>query len=83
MTEQDLHVTLVLDCCFSVGVKWSGDGPSPQFRFVEYESEEELLDLQDPFLVGGLRPLRQASLNMEQLLDPNGYIVITVSKPYY
>lgn len=81
MTEQGMHVTLVLDCCFSGSVKRTGDGPGPQSRFIQYEPEEEHLDLQNPFLEGDSGQVRQTSLNMGHLLEPNGYSVITACGP--
>ncbi|CAF3478407.1 unnamed protein product [Fusarium graminearum] len=81
MTKQGMHVTLVLDCCFSGSVKRSHATSTSQLRFIHHEVTEDLNDLDDPFLEGDEDILRASSLKMQRTLDPDGYLVIAGCGP--
>ncbi|RSL53236.1 hypothetical protein CEP54_010524 [Fusarium duplospermum] len=80
MISQDMEVTLVLDCCFSAGVKRTGHVALGQVRFFEdvprmEEGKEPKCDTPSPQDIS--KQLQSASLRADLFLDARGYTIIT------
>ncbi|RSM02527.1 hypothetical protein CDV31_010891 [Fusarium ambrosium] len=78
MINQGMEVTLMLDCCFSAGVKRAGHFVLGQVRFLEDEldqGEEPKLDTPSPEDIS--EQLQSASLKVDLFLDARGYTIIT------
>ncbi|GAB1317147.1 hypothetical protein MFIFM68171_07357 [Madurella fahalii] len=91
MVSKGLHVTLILDCCFSGSVLRGGDnddvaGPQPAGeRFLPYDVE---VDAASPRLfhpeasTNAGTASRDGSLLPNWLIDPAGYAIITACGPH-
>ncbi|RSL94295.1 hypothetical protein CEP52_012708 [Fusarium oligoseptatum] len=78
MINQGMEVTLMLDCCFSTGVKRAGHFALGQVRFLEDEldqGEEPKLDTPSPEDIS--EQLQSASLKVDLFFDARGYTIIT------
>lgn len=82
MVDKGLVVTLVLDCCFSATVYRDDD---PTIRFLPYDAE---IDSKDPLSLakspefGADRPAnRDASMQLNWLINPDGYAILVACGP--
>ncbi|UPK92853.1 hypothetical protein LCI18_003788 [Fusarium solani-melongenae] len=80
MVDQDMKVTVMLDCCFSLGIKQTGNFVLGEIRFLEAElgmeeDEEPKLDTLSP--QDKSKQLRSAELQVGSVLDARGYTIIT------
>ncbi|KAI8716272.1 hypothetical protein NCS52_00920400 [Fusarium sp. LHS14.1] len=80
MINQDMKVTVVLDCCFSAGVKRTGHFALGQVRFLEDElgmEEEEEPESNSVSTQDNSNKMRGARFQVDRLLDAQGYTIIT------
>lgn len=80
MIDQDMNVTVMLDCCFSAGVKRTGHFALGEVRFLEGElgmEEEEEPKSDTTSAQDTSEQLRSPRLPVDRLLDARGYTVIT------
>ncbi|KAJ4169119.1 hypothetical protein NW754_011052 [Fusarium falciforme] len=80
MIDQGTKVTVMLDCCFSAGVKRTGHFALGEVRFLEgelgmEEEQEPKLDTLSPQDTS--KQSRSARLPVDRLLDARGYTIIT------
>ncbi|CZR64739.1 uncharacterized protein PAC_14638 [Phialocephala subalpina] len=82
MTKNGMHVTLVLDCCFSGGVVRTDELRGSDIRFIEYDPVVDAeSNAGNRF---GREPrdnTRDSVLKLDRLLDPKGYTIITACGP--
>ncbi|KAF2823977.1 hypothetical protein CC86DRAFT_237332, partial [Ophiobolus disseminans] len=81
MVRKGLVVTLVLDCCFSASV-YRRDGAA--VRFLPYNARNDLYDPEIAELLGpepASRAGRNASMQKNWLMDPDGYAILTACGP--
>ncbi|KAH8807491.1 hypothetical protein F5884DRAFT_821181 [Xylogone sp. PMI_703] len=77
MIEENLAVTLVLDCCFS-GKVMRTDHVHGSIRYVKYDSAFDAQSgFEDPFAHNFPGSIRGAEISLQRLLDPDGYTIIT------
>ncbi|KAI9767483.1 MAG: hypothetical protein M1839_004494 [Geoglossum umbratile] len=82
MVKHGMCVTLVLDCCFSGNVKRTSELHGSDIRFIEYDPVVDAeSDARNPFGEGPPDKIRDSVLKVDQLLDPQGYTVITACSP--
>ena len=84
MVRKGLHITLVLDCCFSGGVVRQGSVQDAAIRHIAYDSAIDALYPYAPdscpnHQVGS--SLRDASILPKWLIDPDGYTILTACGP--
>ncbi|KAI2464032.1 hypothetical protein F4781DRAFT_414539 [Annulohypoxylon bovei var. microspora] len=90
MAEKDMHVTLVLDCCFSGSVLRTGRLQGSAVRYLEYNpSVDHHSDRSNPFEVEDQEGTRGSALALprgdgpgRRLLDPSGYTVISAAESH-
>jgi hypothetical protein len=74
MISRGLRVTLVLDCCFSGGALRTRQ---TNVRYLEHDPEIDMQsDYSDPWAKGLPGELRNGVVNLERLLDPEGYTIL-------
>jgi len=84
MVQKGLVVTLVLDCCFSASV-YRRNGAD--IRFLPYNAKNDSfrqcdLEVEDGFEPGTVtRGMRDASMRLNWLMDPDGYAILTACGP--
>ncbi|KAF5232308.1 hypothetical protein FAUST_8770 [Fusarium austroamericanum] len=88
ISKQGIHITLVLDCCFSGGVKRNPDESDLQFRYIESTAEEDISDVDDYSNLQNTIDEVEASRGVvlsknasDNILEPEGYVVITACGP--
>ena len=83
MAGYGMHVTLVLDCCFSAGVTRTDQSVKLGTRFIEYDP---IIDAESAasecFDLGIEDIVRDSALKLDRLLDPKGYTIITACGPH-
>ncbi|KAH6616785.1 caspase domain-containing protein [Boeremia exigua] len=84
LVDKGLHVTLVLDCCFSGGILRQNDIHDPSVRTIEYDPG---VDTRHPpaQLEAGRRTkstLRDVTILPRWLIDPRCYTVLTACGPH-
>ncbi|KAF8847727.1 hypothetical protein BDZ45DRAFT_681707 [Acephala macrosclerotiorum] len=82
MVKHGICVTLVLDCCFSGSVKRTSELHGSAIRFIEYDPAVDAeSNVGNSFVEGHSDNLRDSVLKVDQLLDPQGYTIITACGP--
>ncbi|KAM7217477.1 hypothetical protein V8F06_007108 [Rhypophila decipiens] len=82
MVKKKIHVTLVLDCCFSGSVLRSSEQDPAVVRFLErHKKADRGSFVDDPFSIG-MHDLRTAKSVSRSVLEPDGYTVITACGPH-
>lgn len=83
MIENDLDVTLVLDCCFSGSALRAGQMGDAGLRYLEHDPNLDILsNLTDPWGdAGPVDVVRDADICFARLLDPNRYTILAASGP--
>ena len=86
MVEKGLHVTLVLDCCFSGSVVRSGSYPATVSRFLPYNpdadknDEDDFLESQDEEKIS-YATHRGLNILPRWVVEPDGYTILTACAP--
>jgi hypothetical protein len=83
MVEHGLHVTLVLDCCFSGSVVRHGSLNSSSIRTIEYDPAIDLMPVKNlrsqesHACRPNTSPTRNSRLLPQWLINPDGYTILT------
>ncbi|KAF4451968.1 Metacaspase-1A [Fusarium albosuccineum] len=84
MVDKGLVVTVVLDCCFSGAVSRGDHGPGFRIRTMEYDptldADRSQQDQECKLALGSSG--RNARLDRDWLVDPQGYTIITACGPH-
>ncbi|KAF3927879.1 hypothetical protein ABW20_dc0105084 [Dactylellina cionopaga] len=85
MVKQGMHITVVLDCCYSASARRGDNLQTGGTRFVEYDPTAD--DHDETKLSGWSLyqevsdGLRDSTLKVNRILNPNGYTVIAACGP--
>lgn len=84
MVKKGLLVTLVLDCCFSESVIRSGDRHDFDIRCTKYNPDIDAAISQryTASLLDWTSTLRDSRMKTDWLVNPDGYITLSVCGPY-
>lgn len=84
MVENELLVTLVLDCCFSGSAVRNSDLYGFDIRSIDYSAEVDVAGTQenDGNLVNVASTWRDSRMEESWLIDPDGYTILSACGPH-